>query len=251
MTLDFDSTYVFSRSTRRQGVDRTYKRGYALHPMLCFEASSGVAIHARLRRGKAGPSSGIGTFVRETLRRVTRGSDRAQPARLWVLLGRALRTARAGRRHLSLRRPDDPGAARDRHEDCRPAAGLRASTRTKARWPSSAIGCATSGARFRRYIVKRIALDEGQQLSFDGGAYRYWIFVTNDHERQCRRPRVRTPAQGRRRVGHARTQVELRTARLPQARVHGQLGLAAPRLPRPQLVLLDPAARTPRGWSRR
>jgi hypothetical protein len=24
VTLDFDSTYVFSRSTRRQGVDRTY-----------------------------------------------------------------------------------------------------------------------------------------------------------------------------------------------------------------------------------
>ena len=52
VTLDFDSTYVFSRSTRRQGVDRTYKRCYALHPMPCFEASSGVAIHARLRRGK-------------------------------------------------------------------------------------------------------------------------------------------------------------------------------------------------------
>ena len=40
-------------------------------------------------------------------------------------------------------------------------------------------------APFRRYIVKRIALDEGQQLSFDGGAYRYWIFVTNDHERSA------------------------------------------------------------------
>ena len=25
------------------------------------------------------------------------------------------------------------------------------------------------GARFRRYIVKLIALDEGQQFSFDGG----------------------------------------------------------------------------------
>jgi hypothetical protein len=27
VTLDFDSTYVFSRSRRRQGVDRTYKKG--------------------------------------------------------------------------------------------------------------------------------------------------------------------------------------------------------------------------------
>lgn len=28
VTLDFDSTYLFNRSTRRQGVDRTYKKGY-------------------------------------------------------------------------------------------------------------------------------------------------------------------------------------------------------------------------------
>jgi hypothetical protein len=53
VTLDFDSTYLFSRSTRRQGVDRTYKLGYALHPLLCFEAASGAAVHARLHRGKA------------------------------------------------------------------------------------------------------------------------------------------------------------------------------------------------------
>jgi hypothetical protein len=57
VTLDFDSTYLFSRSKRRQGVDRTYKKGYALHPLLCFDAASGAAVHARLRRGKAGAST--------------------------------------------------------------------------------------------------------------------------------------------------------------------------------------------------
>jgi Transposase DDE domain group 1 len=46
VTLDFDSTYLFSRSKRRQGVDRTYKKGYALHPLLCFDAASGAAVHA-------------------------------------------------------------------------------------------------------------------------------------------------------------------------------------------------------------
>jgi Transposase DDE domain group 1 len=71
--LDFDSTYIFSRSTRRQGVDRTYKKGYALHPLLCFDAASGAAVHARLRRGKAGASSGMQTFLTETLRRVPEG----------------------------------------------------------------------------------------------------------------------------------------------------------------------------------
>ena len=62
VTLDFDSTYVFSRSTRRQGVDRTYKRGYALHPMLCFEAcrawrfTPGCGGASRDRRAGSAPS---------------------------------------------------------------------------------------------------------------------------------------------------------------------------------------------------
>jgi hypothetical protein len=73
ITLDFDSTYIFSRSKRRQGVDRTYKKGYALHPLLCFDAESGAAVHARLRRGKAGASTGMKTFLTETLRRVPAG----------------------------------------------------------------------------------------------------------------------------------------------------------------------------------
>src|SRR4051794_37354344 len=34
VTLDFDSSYRSSRSTLREGVDRTYKTGYALHPLL-------------------------------------------------------------------------------------------------------------------------------------------------------------------------------------------------------------------------
>jgi hypothetical protein len=73
VTLDFDSTYVFSRSRRRQGADRTYKKGYALHPLLCFDAQTGAAVHARLRRGRAGPSTGISSFVAETLRAVPEG----------------------------------------------------------------------------------------------------------------------------------------------------------------------------------
>jgi hypothetical protein len=70
VTLDFDSTYVFSRSRRRQGADRTWKKGYALHRLLCFDAQTGAAVHARLRRGKAGASSGISTVVREAMRAV-------------------------------------------------------------------------------------------------------------------------------------------------------------------------------------
>jgi hypothetical protein len=180
VTLDFDSTYVFSRSVRRQGVDRTYKRAYALHPMLCFEASSGVAIHARLRRGKSGPSSGIGTFVRETLRRVPPGVrvrsrldsgfyssalfEQLERAGVIYLCGVPLVPVL-----LEIAMGVDPACwapCLDKDEGEVAEFGYRMGHR---------------GAPFRRYIVKRIALDEGQQLRFDGGAYRYWIFVTNDH----------------------------------------------------------------------
>ena len=184
VTLDFDSTYVFSRSTRRQGVDRTYKRGDALHPLLCFEASSGVAVHARLRRGKAGPSSGIATFVAETLRRVPEGVtvrsrldsgfyssalfEQLEKADVTYLCGVPLIpvmyeiAAKIG--------PECWTSCLDKDEGEVAEFGYRMRHR---------------GAPFRRYVVKRIALDEGQQFSFDGGAYRYWIFVTNDHERSA------------------------------------------------------------------
>ena len=181
VTLDFDSTYVFSRSTRRQGVDRTYKRGYALHPLLCFEASSGVAVHARLRRGKAGPSSGIGTFVAETLRRVPEGvSVRSRldsgfySGALFGQLEQAGVTYLCGVPMIPILLeivtrigPESWARCLDKDEGEVAEFGYR---------------MRQGRAPFRRYIVKRIALNEGQQLSFDGGAYRYWIFVTNDHE---------------------------------------------------------------------
>lgn len=184
VTLDFDSTYVFSRSTRRQGVDRTYKRGYALHPMLCFEASSGVAVHARLRRGKAGPSSGIGTFVAETLRRVPEGvtvrsrlDSGFYSGALFGQLERAGVTYLCGVPMIPILSeivtkigPESWDRCLDKDEGEVAEFGYR---------------MRHGRAPFRRYIVKRIALDEGQQLSFDGGAHRYWIFVTNDHERSA------------------------------------------------------------------
>lgn len=38
------------------------------------------------------------------------------------------------------------------------------------------------GKVFRRYIVKRIGIEPGQQASLDEGVFRYWVFVTNDHD---------------------------------------------------------------------
>lgn len=179
VTLDFDSTYVFSRSKRRQGVDRTYKKGYALHPLLCFDSASGAAVHARLRRGRSGPSTGIGTFVTEALRRVPSGVavrtrfdsgfysaslfDHLEAAGVSYLCGvpltpRVLEAVRAI--------PDTCfEACVDKDEGEVAEFGYRLA----------------GGGPFRRYVAKRILIAPGEQASLETGGYRYWIFVTNDH----------------------------------------------------------------------
>src|SRR5438132_4089805 len=73
VTLDFDSTYVRSRSSRRQGADPTYLKRYALHPLVCFVAGLGICLHAKLRRGRVHTAKGLLPFVDECLRRVPGG----------------------------------------------------------------------------------------------------------------------------------------------------------------------------------
>src|SRR5688572_12884338 len=178
VTLDFDSTYLFSRSTRRQGVDRTYKKGYALHPLLCFDALSGAAVHARLRRGRAAASTGMKTFLAETLRRVPAGV--------------------AVRARLDSGFYGGPLLTQMEAADVTYVCGVPLVPRVLASctaisdeyWDpcldDSDGEVAEFGYRlrdshtFRRYIVKRIAIAIGEQAALDTGAYRYWIFVTND-----------------------------------------------------------------------
>lgn len=180
VTLDFDSTYIFSRSTRRQGVDRTYKKGYALHPLLCFDAASGAAVHARLRRGKASPSSGMKTFLTETLRRVPPGV--AVRARLdsgfygnplFTQLERADVTYLCGVPLVPALLGPCAAIPDECWEPCL----------DKDAGEVAEFGYRMRGRRqFRRYIVKRIPLGVGEQASLETAGYRYWVFVTNDHE---------------------------------------------------------------------
>jgi hypothetical protein len=178
VTFDFDSTYVFSRSRRRQGVDRTYKKGYALHPLLCFDAESGAAVHARLRRGRAGASTGISTFVSEALRAVPNGVEvRARfdsgfySGALFSQLEDAGVTYLCG---APLSAPILEAASQIADEywvSCLDKEGEVAEFGYRLR----------DGGSFRRYIVKRIEIPPGRQASLWEGGYRYWIFVTNDH----------------------------------------------------------------------
>jgi len=34
---------------------------------------------------------------------------------------------------------------------------------------------------FRRYVLKRIPRNHGEQLDLETGAYNYWVLLTNDH----------------------------------------------------------------------
>jgi len=177
VTLDFDSTYVFSRSRRRQGVDRTYKKGYALHPLLCFDAVSGSAVHARLRRGRAGASTGISTFVTETLRAVpdavavrARFDSGFYSGPLFTQLEGAGVSYLCGAPNMA---PLIEAASRIADEYWVCCADKEAQV--------AEFGYRMRTGPFRRYVVKRVEIQPGCQASLWEGGYRYWIFVTNDH----------------------------------------------------------------------
>lgn len=183
VTLDFDSTYVYSRSTRRQGVDRTYKKRCALHPMLCFDSGSGAAVHARLRRGKVSTSNGMNTFVTETLHRVPEGVavrarfdsgfyagalfDQLEREGVTYLCGVPMNPAVLAACTAIDQEFWQPCLDKERGQVAEFGYRLR------------------DGKTFRRYIVKRIPIERGQQLSLESGGYRYWVLVTSDHARSA------------------------------------------------------------------
>lgn len=180
VTLDFDSTYIFSRSKRRQGADRTYKKGYALHPLLCFDAASGAAVAARLRRGKVHTAAGMKTFLGEALRAVPDGVtvrarldsgfysgalfDQMEAAGVSYLCGVPQNSSRMLEAITNIA-DECWTACLDKDEGEVAEFGYRLS----------------DARRFRRYVVKRILIAPGQQASLETGGYRYWVLVTNDY----------------------------------------------------------------------
>ncbi len=179
VTLDFDSTYIRSYSSRRQGADPTWTRRYTLHPLLCFVAEFATCLHAALRRGKANTSRGIVRFVDECLKRVPPGA--AIRARfdsgfyskdLFAALEAKGVTYLVGVPHnprlaqVIRQIPDeDYGPCLDDKEGEVAEFGYRMA----------------HDDRFRRYVVKRVQIDPGEQAELETSGYRYWVSVTNDH----------------------------------------------------------------------
>lgn len=179
VTLDFDSTYIRSYSSRRQGADPTWTKRYTLHPLLCFVAGFGTCLHAALRRGKANTARGILRFVDECLRRVPEGAVvRARfdsgfySKDLFAALEQRGVTYLVGVPHnprlLQVIRqvPDlDYTSCIDDKEGQVAEFGYRMA----------------HDERFRRYVVKRIAISPGEQAELETAGYHYWVAVTNDH----------------------------------------------------------------------
>jgi hypothetical protein len=179
VTLDFDSTYIRSYSSRREGADPTWTKRYTLHPLLCFVAGFGTCLHASLRRGRANTSRGILRFVDECLKRVPAGARvRARldsgfySKDLFAALERRGITYLVGVPHnhrlLQVIRhiPDeDYTACLDDKEGEVAEFGYRMA----------------HDDRFRRYVVKRIQIDPGEQAELETAGHHYWISVTNDH----------------------------------------------------------------------
>ncbi|HYN35307.1 MAG TPA: IS1380 family transposase, partial [Ilumatobacteraceae bacterium] len=180
VTLDFDSTYIRSYSSQRQGADPTWTKRYTLHPLLCFVAEFSTCLHAKLRRGKAHTSNGIAGFVDECLRRVPTGSlirarfdsgfyskdlfakleDRGVTYLCGVVLIPRLTS-------IFTQIPDAcwvPCADKDEGE----VAEFGYRTR--------------DDKTFRRYVVKRIPVNIGEQMEIESGGYHHWVLVTNDHD---------------------------------------------------------------------
>lgn len=179
ITLDFDSSYIKSYSSRRQGSDATYLKRYALHPLFCFVSELDVCLNAKLRRGKSHTAKGIDSFVDQSLRMAPEGvavrarfdcgfySDRLlahlEKRKATYLCGVPLNSRIKGEiRHIS---DQAWQPCVDKEEGEVAEFGYRAA----------------SSKIFRRYVVKRIERRPGEQLDIETGGYNYWVSVTNDH----------------------------------------------------------------------
>ncbi len=184
-TLDLDATYIEHHGPvgSRQGTRGTYKGKVCWHPLLCFVGETGEWLHAKLRNGHAGASTGATRFLDECLRRLPVG------ARLFL-------------------RADEGFWGQDFFADCERrqityavGAPLIASVRSRigetaeGDWQPSCYREDSEVVSFRwrpkswkkerRFIVRRDPVEAGEQLTLEGREWHYWALVTNDQERSA------------------------------------------------------------------
>lgn len=179
VTLDFDSTYIRSYSSQREGADPTWTKRYTLHPLLCFVSEFSTCLHAKLRRGKAHTSNGIAGFVDECLKRVPNGvAIRARFDSGFYSRHLFARLEKKGVTYLcgAMLTPRLTRVITHIPDRCwTPCVD-------KEEGEVAEFGFLISDDDvFRRYVVKRIPVNIGEQMEIETGGYHHWVLVTNDH----------------------------------------------------------------------
>jgi hypothetical protein len=185
VTLDLDATYIEHHGPvgSRQGTRGTYKGKVCWHPLLCFVGETGEWLHAKLRNGHAGASTGATRFLDECLRRLPEG------ARLFLRADegfwgqdffadceRKQITYAVGAPLIASVRVRISEIA---EQDWQPASYREGSEVASFRWRP------TSWKQERRFIVRRDPVETGEQLTLEGREWHYWALVTNDSERSA------------------------------------------------------------------
>jgi len=185
VTLDLDATYIEHHGLvgSRQGTRGTYKGAVCWHPLLCFVGETGEWLHAKLRNGHAGASTGATRFLDECLRRLPAGARlflradegfwgqaffaELERKRITYAVGAPLIASLRGRISEIEERDWQPSCYRDGSEVA------------SVRWRP------TTWKQERRFIVRRDPVKAGEQLTLEGRQWHYWALATNDSERSA------------------------------------------------------------------
>jgi len=183
VTLDLDATLVehHGPAGSRQGTRGTYAGKIAWHPLLCFVAETGEWLHAKLRRGNSHASAGAARFLAECLRRVPAGTRvflRADEG-FW---GQGF-FAELERRQITYAIGAPQIASVKTRIAAIPAGEWRPSSYRAGSEVASFDWQPKTWRSERRFVVRRDPVEQGEQLTLDGGSYHYYVLVTNDHER--------------------------------------------------------------------
>ena len=185
VTLDLDATYVEHHGPvgSRQGTRGTYKGKVAWHPLLCFVGETGEWLHAKLRNGHAGASTGASHFLEECLRRLPaqarlflRADEGFWGQGFFAELERKQITYAIGAPLIASLRGRISELAEG---DWQPASYREGSQVASFRWRPK------SWKQERRFVVRRDPVAAGEQLSLEGREWHYWALVTNDQERSA------------------------------------------------------------------
>jgi len=182
LKLDLDSTVVETYGLKKQGgKEFTYLHTRGYHPLLAVLAETGEVVHSRLRGGRATSGRGAGSFARQALARVRRGTMGEVVVRadsgFYSEKVVAACQAHDARFSISVRlqKSHHELIAAIPEEDWRPIPYWLEGAADVAEIPYQPFG----KKRTYRLIVRRVAPTPGSQLWLQGLSYSHYAFITD------------------------------------------------------------------------